>query len=285
MRMRTSRRIGVWRHGPACLVMWGVLGVLGSASAQQAHAPSLDELLRKLEANLDRYDASVPGFFCDEHVVSNVFPATGHPGTVTDSVFRLKRVVQSGGKVALVESRDVKTVNGKPATSHDIDGPTIVNGAFEGGLAVVSESQKACMDYSLERAKRGDPKGVYVVRFNSVLTPQNSAGCLLQEDGKGRAFIDPVSMQTTHVELTTPRHTIAKANYYSSATMGERVLSVDYAPVELGGQTFWMPATISSTVTSGRGTYHSVVWTYTATYKNFHKLEVTSRIIPSGDTP
>jgi hypothetical protein len=253
------------------------------AAAQQTHAPTLDEILQKLEANLDRYDASVPSFFCDEHVVSTVFPATGHPDTVTDSVFRLKRVGQSGGKVALVESRDVKTVNGKPAKSRDIDGPTILSGAFEGGLAVVSESQKACMDYSLERAKRSDPQGVYVVRFNSVLTPQNSAGCLLQEEGKGRVLIDPASMQIMHMELTTPRHTIAPGNYYTSATMGDRVVTVGYAPVELGGQTFWMPATISSTVTSGRGTYHSVVWTYTATYKNFHKLEVTSRIVPGGE--
>lgn len=273
------RRGGSWRCW-CCL-----LGVVGSAAAQQVKPPTLDEILQKLEANLDRYDVDVPGFFCDEHVVSTVFPAAGHPYTVTDSVFRLKRVAQSGGKVALAESRDIKTANGKAAAAKDIDGPTILSGAFEGGLAVVSESQTGCMDYSLERSRRSDPKGAYVVRFSSVLTPQNSAGCLLQEEGKGRAFIDPASMQITRLELTTPRHTIAEASYYSSATVGDRVVTVDYAPVVLEGKTFWMPATISSTVTSGRGTFHATVWSYTATYKNFHKLEVTSRIVPVGEAP
>jgi hypothetical protein len=67
--------------------------------------------------------------------------------------------------------------------------------------------------------------------------------------------------------------------------MGDRVLTVDYAPVQLDGQTFWMPAAIASTVTSGRGTFHAIVWTFKATYRNFHKLEVTSRILPATAGP
>jgi hypothetical protein len=46
-----------------------------------------------------------------------------------------------------------------------------------------------------------------------------------------------------------------------------------------------MPATITSRTTSGRGTYHSTVWTFKATYSNFHKLEVTSRILPASEMP
>lgn len=252
-------------------------------SSAASTPPTLDEILQKLEANLDRYDSSVPSFFCDEHVASRVFPSPGHPDTVTDSVFRLKRVLQGGDKIALIESREIKTVNGKPATSQDIDGPTILSGAFEGGLAVISLSQRACMNYSLERPKRNEPKASTIVRFSSVLTPENSAGCLLQEEGKGRAFIDPAAMQITRLELTTPHHVITPGSLYDPPTTGDRVLAINYAPVQLEGQTFWMPSTISSTVTSGRGTFHEIVWSYKATYRSFHKLEVTSRIVPAGE--
>jgi hypothetical protein len=67
--------------------------------------------------------------------------------------------------------------------------------------------------------------------------------------------------------------------------VGEWVLSVEYAPVELDGKSYWMPATINSRTTSGRGTFHATVWTFMASYRNFHKLEVRSRILPfSGAT-
>lgn len=253
--------------------------------AQQTKAPSLDDILQHLETNLDQYDARVPSLFCDEHIVSQVTPGQRDQNTVTDSVFRLKRVVAHDHSTTLDESREVKTVNGQPAKSQDLAGPSILSGIFEGALAVVSRSQTACMNYTLERPPKRDPAAPYVIRFASVITPQNSARCLLQEEGKGRAFIDPVSMQIKRLELTTPHHTIIPGSAYTSRIMGEWVLAVDYAPVPLGGQTFWLPTTISSRATSGSGTFHQIVWTYRATYRNFHKLEVTSRILPADEEP
>jgi hypothetical protein len=96
-------------------------------------------------------------------------------------------------------------------------------------------------------------------------------------------------MQITRMELTTPHHTIIpgdKMGYGASgAIVGEWVLSVDYAPVVLDGKSFWMPATITSRTTSGRGSFHPTVWTFKASYRNFHKLEVTSRILPGRVAP
>jgi hypothetical protein len=251
--------------------------------AQQSKAPTRDEILQQLETNLDQYDARIPSLFCDEHIVSQVTPGQRDENTVTDSVFRLKRVVAHDHSTSLDESREVKTVNGQPAKSQDLAGPSILSGVFEGALAVVSRSQTACMNYTLERPSKRDPAAPYVIRFASVITPQNSAKCLLQEEGKGRAFIDPASMQITRMELTTPHHTIIPGSAYTSRIMGEWLLAVDYAPVALGGQTFWLPAAITSRATSGSGTFHQIVWTYRATYRNFHKLEVTSRIVPFGE--
>jgi hypothetical protein len=60
---------------------------------------------------------------------------------------------------------------------------------------------------------------------------------------------------------------------------------VDYAPVLLGGETFWMPSAITMRNVSGSGTFHMMIWSYKATYRNYHLMEVTSRILPGGAAP
>ncbi len=264
------------------VALFGFSSVLG---AQRAKAPSLEEILERLEANLNRYDTSIPSLFCDEHVVSQVEPDLRNPETITDSVFRLKRAANPDHTTTLVESREIKNVNGKPPASQDMDGPTLLSGAFEGGLAVVSLNQTVCMNYTLQRINRSRPAAPYVVRFATVLTPQNTAKCLLQENSKGRVFIDPASMQIAHLEFTTPRHVLNSGNSYESPGAGKRDLTVDYAPVLLGGETFWMPSTIVLHVISGSGTFHRIVWSFRATYRNYHKLEVKSRILPGTEIP
>jgi hypothetical protein len=274
-----------WKQLILAVAWFGTGGALFPVLAQQTPPPSLDAVLQRLQSNLVHYDNAVPSFFCDEHVVSSVEPGLRNQNAVTDSVFRLKRVLSPDHTSTFNESREIETVNGKPATSQHFGGPSVLSGAFEGGLAVVSLSQRACMRYTLQRVKRNGPPAPYVVRFASDLTPQNSANCLLQEKSAGQVTIDPSTMQITHLDLTTPHHTIVPGSNYDSPVVGERVISVDYAPVVLNGQTFWMPATIASTVTSGKGTYHAIVWSFRATYRNFHKLEVTSRILPADAAP
>ena len=261
------------------------MGLSSALCAQGAKAPTLDEILKRLEANLNHYDSGVPSFFCEEHLVSQVEPGQRSQNTVTDSVFRLKRVLNPDHTTTLEESREVKRVDGKAATSQSIDGPAMLSGVFEGALAVVSLNQTACMNYSLQRINEKRPGEPYIVRFATVLTPENRADCLLEENSKGRAFIDPASMQITRLEVTTPHHTIIPGGGYTPRIVGERVLAVDYAPVHLGGETFWLPATINSRSTSGAGTFHAMVWSFQATYRNYHKLEVTSRIVPDSEAP
>jgi hypothetical protein len=248
--------------------------------AQKAKAPTLDDVLGRVESNLQRYDTRLPSLFCDEHIVSSQMEqGQSDENTVVDSVFRVKRSSVSGRVTALEESREIEKVDGKPATSQNLDGPTLLSGAFEGGLAVVSLDQKACMRYELERPKRSRPNGPYVVRFATVLTPQSSSDCLLQEKSKGRVSIDPVSMQITHMEINTPHHTIIHGSAYTSPVVGPREVTVDYGPVLLGGETFWLPSAIDMRAVRGPGTFHMSVWSFRATYRNYHKLEVTSRIV------
>ncbi|MGA3133504.1 MAG: hypothetical protein ABSD59_22145 [Terracidiphilus sp.] len=274
------------RTSSAAISFVALLAFSSALSAQRPKTPTLGEILDRLEANLNYYDARLPSLFCDEHVVSSqVEPGMRDLNTTTDSVFRLKRVPRPDHTVSLTESREIQYVDGKPATSQPNYDPTMLSGAFEGGLAVVSRNQTPCTSYALQTTHREQLSEPYIVRFATALTSQNSADCLLQENSSGRAFIDPASLQITHLELTTPHHLIIPGTPFISPIKGKRVLSIDYAPVELGGETFWMPSTITMRNVGGSGTFHMMVWSYKATYRNYHLLEVTSRILPGSKAP
>lgn len=256
-----------------------------SLSAQRPVTPTLDDILQRLQANLNHFDTSVPSFFCDEHVISHMASDRGDRNTVTDSIFRLKRTPNPDRTTTLVESRDIRTVDGKPATSQKMEGPSMLHGAFEGGLDIVSVNQKSCMRYTLQPIDNKHPNAPYAIRFATALTPENTASCLLQEKSTGRVLLDPASMQITHLEITTPRHTIIPGGGYISPVIGKRVLTVDYAPVLLDNETYWMPSTITMHAVGDKGTFRVTTWSYQATYRNYHRLEVKSRILPGSEAP
>ena len=119
---------------------------------QHTKTTSLSEVLTHLEANLNLYDTKLPSLFCDEHAVSSTWNRSlPDEITTTYSLFRLRRSSQPDHTATLLESRDIRSVNGKPPTSQDMDGPTLLSGMFEGSLAVISLSQIDCMGYTLQR--------------------------------------------------------------------------------------------------------------------------------------
>jgi hypothetical protein len=52
---------------------------------------------------------------------------------------------------------------------------------------------------------------------------------------------------------------------------------------QLGGETFWLPSTITMRSVSGSGTFHTITWTFKATYRNYRRMEVTSHIVPGSE--
>jgi hypothetical protein len=76
------------------------------------------------------------------------------------------------------------------------------------------------------------------------------------------------------MELMAPHHHI------NGTEVGTWYISIDYAPTVLAGQTLWMPTTITSTETPAN-VYTPTVYSFSATYTDYHKLEVTSHIVPS----
>jgi len=192
------------------LQLGAFLAMLGSASpclGQLAQPLTLDEVVAKLQNNLDSYKRSIPSFLADEHIDSSdrhfgnrvgsgpsigdeseSLPAglrpvgSGLPGTaglsdvdtIAESVFRLKRDVDPERHIPMLdESREIKTIDGKPANGRDIDASYTFSGAFSSGLALVSKDQQACMRYTLEPIKPGKP---IIVSFVSAPAEQRPRG-------------------------------------------------------------------------------------------------------------
>ena len=155
-------------------------------------------------------------------------------------------------------------MNGKPVTGDSIGGGMLFVGAFSNGLALVSLSQQACMDYRLTSNK--DP---ILVDFASVPAAKRPADCRMQEDVSGRAVIDPETMQVTRIQFHAPHHMIG-------TEMGWWDVTVEYAPVELDGKMFWLPKSIYESMAVRKAS-----WSYDASYRKYHLMEATSRILPS----
>jgi hypothetical protein len=273
-----------------------LLADLRPACAQQAQPITLDDVVDRLQVNLDSYEKLIPSFLCDEHLDSTVHQNGGTPAvnfdpamhqdggasavnieTIAESIFRLKRDEHDDHTVFLNESREIRTIDGLAADGREIDAPSIVSGFFSGGMAVVSDDERQCMNYTLEPIKPGKP---IVVRFSSVAAGVRPSSCILQEDGSGRVVIDPASMQISRVEFKIPHHVDFSSGPKGPKTITRWNVAVDYAPVKLDNRIFWLPRTVQSDSNSS-----TVDWSFRATYRNYHKLEVTSRIILPGDAP
>jgi hypothetical protein len=81
-------------------------------------------------------------------------------------------------------------------------------------------------------------------------------------------------MQVTRMELRAPNYVI------NSAEASIWHISINYAPVSLVGKTFWMSSTLTSAATPS-GVYTPIVYSFSTRYSDYHKLEVTSHIVPS----
>jgi hypothetical protein len=139
--MNIARRFG--QIFAACFLTCGP-----SAFAQAAQAPvKLDQILPRIEANTVSYRATVPSFVCDEHITSQEL----HGGklkreTTVDAAFSVSRSASRTG--ILDESREVKTIDGKPSSNSKIKMPLSFSGGFSGALTkFLSADHRACFDY------------------------------------------------------------------------------------------------------------------------------------------
>ena len=149
------------------------------------------------------------------------------------------------------------------------------------------------MRYTLRPARQNKSSEPIAIQFASLPERRRPDDCQIQEDVSGRVQIDPVTMQVLRLEFTVPHHLVGSTLIHTSTVyselglamepiMGRWSVTVEYAAVALGGKSFWLPTKISDNII---GSSIRERWTYDATYSNYHKLEVTSRILPSSEAP
>jgi hypothetical protein len=252
------------RIPPACL-----LGCFATALAQHP-TPALDQLLSRVEANTEQYKATVPSFFCDEHITSQEL----HDGklkheTTIEALFRVTR--SAAPDVTLEESREVKSINGKPSTSKKLEMPISFSGGFSGALAkFLSAERRQCFDY------RPDPSasasGTEAITFAASEAAAKQPSCSTIHPGTtGRFVVDSATMQVTHIERTVPNPVGRDQSVLGTA-------AVDFAPVTLNGKSFWLPSTITAFTTE---TPKTSTFRFTAKYSNYHRFTASSTILPT----
>lgn len=246
------------------------------------------EILLHVQHNYGDYLSFVPDIFADEHVIATTTTSLPSPGEdtpdkpvlsslATESIFHLQRSRVSGS-TQLVESRDTRMVDRHTGeTSRIFGGPAVFTGAFSYAPTFLLPQFKDCYGYKLLPSRRIDHVEVQVIEY--VLNPRSSgASCPLHEQIKGRAFIDPQSMQLVKIEEQRPHHALTK-----DFAVGWD-WSIEYARVVIADKPFWLPKAINSTASYNAG--RAAEWTFTATYRNFHLTSVTSTIVPTPvDSP
>jgi hypothetical protein len=244
------------------------------AVAAKAQQLTLDQILTRVEANTDQYKAAVPSFLCDEHITSQELHGgkLNHETTV-DAVFRVIRSATQTG--TLNESREVKAVDGKPPSNNKLNMPISFSGGFIGALdKFLSADHRRCFDYGPDSTITASPAGTAAFTFAAREATANDPACSsIQPGTTGRFVIDTVALRVIHIERTVPQPVGKDHAVLGTAT-------VDFAPVNLSGKSFWLPNTISAFTTE---TPKTNAFRFSAHYSNYHRFAATSTILPEGD--
>ncbi len=243
-------------------------------SGQQATL-SLDAVLAKVRANVTAYRTQVPDFSCDELVNSRRLSG----GKVKDemkieSSFRMTRQGQDG---ALRETRIKNLVDGNIPKDQKVNPPF----SFYGGFAdVLGFTDNKCADFRFADQPVNGNVIVILATPKPGITGQPSCHA---KGWQRKAFIDPVSFQVLRLEDSQEDIAVGFASSlpFMPVPSGHNNfrLTVDYAPVNIGGGTFWLPRTVTASIADKK---RPVSLEYEAHYANYRKFAVTSTIVPTS---
>lgn len=240
--------------------------------AGYSQSPKLAQILPQVQEHVKEFEFMLPDFICDETIISREL-VTGlvHHETVIESAFRGTQHKDEKGR-PFTESREIKTVDGHPPLKgQQLTGPFIFGGGFSSLLdEIFSQKNQQYFSYKLAGAEKIEGKVALVIKFE---TKEGQREILYREiygsqaavDGKGKAWIDPQSMNVVRLEFQ-----------YLNPPFQEGILevSVDYAPVVINEKTFWMPKTVTAEQTVPNPK-HSVGGQYIASYANYHQFNVS----------
>jgi hypothetical protein len=236
--------------------------------------PTLDEILPRVQEHVREFEFSLPDFMCNERITSGKAIGSKINGqTIINSVFRGTQNKDELGR-PFTESREIKTINGKPAPK---DQPLKVPFFFGGGFssildATFGEDNIPYHNYKVIGVEKVDGKAALVIKFSTKDGQQKVhfefLGNTFVSKDIGKAWIDQESM---HVARLERRYLNLPPPY------GVLAITVDYGPVAFNGKTFWMPrmVRVEETQINSR---HPVSAQYIAEYSNYQKFGVSTKM-------
>jgi hypothetical protein len=248
-------------------------------SAQQP-ALTVDAVLAHVRDNVSEFKKFIPAFVADEAVLSQRFQS----GAITDhmnleSSLQIQRTSPDG---PTHEATQIRLVNGVPPKDpNKVELPY----NFHGGFAnVVSFADSKCDDFRLAEAPGAST--IVVLATPKPAAPDRPASCG-SESHIVKAVIDPQTFQILRLEQTTQDAVLklpmaARLPFMESFPESRNNVfswTVDYAPVELGGKTYWLAKTVTSDF-QDKKEKKPVHLHYEARYTNYHRFTSTSTILP-----
>jgi hypothetical protein len=265
--------------GLRSLIYVGLIYVALSSACHSQTAPSLGQILPRVQEHVKVFEHSLPDFICDEKITSKeLMGGTTIHETDIDSTFRgtqNREKKPDGEYEPFTEWRDIQTIDGRPAPKgQQLTGPFLFGGGFSSILDEIFSAKNAqYFNYKAIGADRVDGKAAVVLKFETkkdqqALLHRELFGTQYVMKGSGKAWIDLVSMNVLRLEIQ-----------YLDPPMPEGVLSlaVDYAPVVIKEQTFWMPKTVTAEQTVPNPKM-PLGGKYVAEYSNYQEYKVSVRI-------
>jgi len=238
-----------------------------------SQSPKLEQMLPQIQQHVKDFELLLPDFICDETIISRELDGgIIHHETVIESTFRGIQHRDEEKDRPFTESREIKSVDGHPPIQgQPLKGPFFFGGGFSSVLdEVFSQKNQPYFNYRVAGLEKIEGKVVFVINFETKegqreILYRDISGIRAAVQGKGKAWIDPRSMNVVRVEF-----------HYLNPPVNEGVLevSIDYAPVVINGREFWMPKTVTAEQTVPNPK-HPLGGQYIASYSNYHQFNVS----------
>jgi len=253
---------------PEFLLLAGWLSI--QALGAQTAAPTVDQILARVQTNTGQFEASLPDFTCDETIVARRIEhgVMARDGSAESHFTGLQK---ASGRMSFTESREYVTINGAPAVKGQrLGGAFLFEGAFSSLLDGTFSTRAALFhDYQIAGREKCNNRPALVIKFatkrgQSGLRAEWGGRTMVQRD-RGTAWIDEETLQVLRIErrfMNLPPGWLGL------------VARVNYGAVTIDGKPFWMPIEVEAE----RSSIDNVSREYRAEYRNYRKFEVSSGI-------
>jgi hypothetical protein len=233
--------------------------------------PPLDVLLDRLDAYATQYQATLPSLSCDEEILSQSLNKKGKVTWEVKMQSTLREIRKDDPYDPFVEKREIKSIKGRRSRRMP-PMPYFVEGGFAGLVGFKRWEQRECFEYRLTSDDNGQ-----TVRLEMGLKAKPSiSSCAKLPSGFRRVVVtDPKTGRILHTERTiAPEEAEMSTEVYFGG--------IDYAPQQLGDQTFWLPSRFYAHDATDR---HRMIATYSNCHRYTGELKILPEVSPAGAVP